>query len=132
MKNLREQLIRIRDRYANERSDYWTCHHDDCHIHRSLHLCGTAPCTCGLIHNLRVLPEGVAEILHPKYWDDWGRNEELWEPDDDGPYPYKQPEPISEEAVAEVMGHFGEPVLIEVPDYSDLIAEVFGIGGDAT
>lgn len=94
----------IRDRYAWKRK--LVNHHSDCEIYRAIEMYGFAVCTCGLIHDLRVLHWEMAERLFPKYAEHRSREDDCWIPNpapngysEEHPYPYIKPhrEPISKE-----------------------------------
>lgn len=68
---LKNYLTNIKDRYFRPviaRREGLLTHHGDCDVHRSLEVYGTAPCTCGLNHDLKCLDVGLIEKLNPKFW----------------------------------------------------------------
>ena len=69
----RETLLKIKDRYFRPViafPDGHLCHHASCSIHRSIDIYGTAACTCGFLHDLRVVKDTIRDKLHPTYWDE--------------------------------------------------------------
>jgi hypothetical protein len=53
---------RIKDRYASRGKKVW--HHGDCAIYRA----DSPHCSCGLIHDLKVLPE--PQLIFAEFWRD--------------------------------------------------------------
>lgn len=71
------QLQAIKDRYFRPviaRFEGLVTHHVDCDTYRSIDIYGYAPCTCGLLHDLRPLG-GIAEKLNPNYYKEYNRQE---------------------------------------------------------
>jgi len=65
------RLEQIRDRYFRPViafPDGHLCHHGDCSIHRAIDIYGTAACTCGFLHDLRILNESLKSKLHPNFY----------------------------------------------------------------
>lgn len=50
-------------------------HHADCNIYRSTDVYGTSPCTCGLLHDLQILPESVKLKLYPIFYYELGKQD---------------------------------------------------------
>lgn len=85
------RLNRIKDRYFRPVIAYpegHLTHHGDCSIHRAIDVYGTAACTCGFLHDLRILPESLTTKLYPKMYE-----ELVWE---DGPPAKPTPEERAE------------------------------------
>jgi len=67
------RLLRIKDRYFRPVIAFpegHLCHHGDCSIHRAIDIYGTAACTCGFLHDLRMVTESIKLKLHPQYYDE--------------------------------------------------------------
>ena len=78
IEKLKKTLLRLKDRYFRPVIAYpdgYLTHHGDCDIHRSLMIYGTAPCTCGFLHDLQALPGSIADKLYPERWHDLGKQE---------------------------------------------------------
>lgn len=72
------QLQAIKGRYFRpviSRFEGLVIHHGDCETYRATDVYGYAPCTCGLLHDLRPLGEGIAEKLNPNYYKDYRKQE---------------------------------------------------------
>lgn len=71
--NERAKLHRLKNRYFRPVISYEggiLCHHADCSIYRSIEHYGTAACTCGFLHDLRVLACGIRSKLWPIFYDE--------------------------------------------------------------
>ena len=77
----KRQLLALKQRYgAKTRTGLnLVNHHADCSIYRAKELYGLAPCTCGLLHDLEVLPLNVAQILYPSFVEEKLFSEVTWE-----------------------------------------------------
>lgn len=125
----KQRLFKIKERYFSQRlltkgPKGFLSHHGDCDIYRSMNVYGTAPCTCGLLHDLRHLPGDIAEKLRPNWHDELFKMDGMTKP--------TSPE---EQAECEKMLREAFPVTIspsqadwEVLEYQEweLIEEVFG------
>ena len=72
------QLKIIKDRYFRPviaRPEGLVVHHGDCETHRAIDIYCYAPCTCGLLHDLKPLDGKLAEKLNPNYFEDYKRQE---------------------------------------------------------
>lgn len=69
----KRKLEQIRDRYFRPViafPDGHLCHHADCSIHRAIEVYGTAACTCGFLHDLRIVNESLKSKLHPAFYEE--------------------------------------------------------------
>lgn len=135
--NIKVKLAAIRDRYYRKVSaGRGIFHHGDCEIYRSLNVWGSAPCMCGLIHDLTLLPDGLAMKLYPKFWDDKKRSDRVYDAvySNDGIFNVNYREPPlhathTPEALEKLLHSiFGGVKEIEVDDEAEwaLIESVFG------
>lgn len=61
----RQQLENIRDRYFRKViKGLSLCHHGDCETHRAIEFYKYAPCTCGLLHDMKVLPSSIVDKIY--------------------------------------------------------------------
>jgi hypothetical protein len=70
-KSLLNELYRRYFRKVIAFPDGTLTHHGDCATHRAfgvVYCC--APCTCGLLHDLRWLAGSLTAKIYPNYWDD--------------------------------------------------------------
>lgn len=76
MRNLEKEKLKleqIRDRYFRPVAVFpngHLCHHGNCSIYRSIDVYGTAACTCGFLHDLRILNEGIRAKAYYAFYDE--------------------------------------------------------------
>lgn len=83
----KRKLERIKERYFRPVIAYpegHLTHHGDCSIHRAIEVYGTAACTCGFLHDLKMVSESLKLKIHPQCYEEGCR--------EDGP-----PQPMSDE-----------------------------------
>jgi hypothetical protein len=111
----KSKLIKIKDRYFHP--DGRLCHHGDCKVYRSIEAHDTAPCTCGFLHDLRIVNENIKMKLHPTFYDELSLEDGL-------------PRILTEEEKEEIQKLFPflDEVVLEIDSCKDweLIEEVFG------
>lgn len=123
----KRKLLRLKERYFRAVQAFpegTLAHHGDCDIYRSPLVYGNQPCTCGLLHDLRHVPQILALKLHPALHD-----EELKMVPD-----YKPMDPEALEESRRLLKEvFGEPVGPSPQEWHELsgkewelIEEVFG------
>ena len=91
------RLLRLKDRYFRSVIAFpegHLTHHGDCSIHRAIDVYGTAACTCGFLHDLRIMPESITTKLYPKMYE-----EMIWE--DGPPVQLTEEERVEREAMME-------------------------------
>jgi hypothetical protein len=124
----KKRLLELKDRYFRPVIAFpegHLTHHGHCHVHRSLRMYGTAPCTCGFLHDLNSIPDSLALKLYPPF-----HEEQLWI----DPLPEK---PLSEEEMAKnvklLHEIFGPPIGSTSEEWYEICAsewamieEVFG------
>lgn len=79
----RDMLRRLCERYFRPVIAHPTgelTHHGDCDVYRAIEVYGTAPCTCGLLHDMLPLPEGFKMKLRPEYYEELGRKDDQSKP----------------------------------------------------
>jgi hypothetical protein len=130
---MRTRLEAIRDRYYRPNTKHPEgdlVHHGDCETHRSMEVYRYAPCTCGLLHDLKILGD-MALRLYPQMYEDEARQDAMIPG-----HRYWQG-PVTEEELKKcdefIKQHFGEPVSPSPEEWDQickrdwtLIEEVFG------
>lgn len=110
-----KQLKLIRDRYFRpviKNKDGLLVHHGDCNIYRSKKIYGFAPCTCGLLHDLKFFTEEFIEIIYPQYWDERVKSDMTYEDE-------KNHKPLNQDAVDAFFSIFGMYRVIEERNFED-------------
>lgn len=119
---LRQQRIleKIKNRYfhlnLDSPSDSGLSHHGDCSIYRSIRVYGSAACTCGFLHDLRLLNEDLKVIIHPDFYDELML--------EDGPPPTEIGEAI-QKTIHKFVPEYEE---IDSTPFIGIIKSVFGDG----
>jgi hypothetical protein len=74
------RLQAVRDRYFRPVIAFpegHLCHHGDCDTHRAMEIYKYAPCTCGLLHDLKMVESSIVNKIYPKYNEDYGRQDAM-------------------------------------------------------
>jgi len=129
----RMSLVAIRNRYFRPviaDQGGMVTHHGDCQIYRAQEVYGFASCTCGLIHDLRWLPEELSERVFPEFLNHRIKSDILWKKNEDDDW-YHEPKknPVTEESMQQVLANLGTgkmSVEINVNAVWTLIGDVFG------
>jgi hypothetical protein len=77
---MRARLIAIRERYYRPVIAYPEGplnHHGDCETHRAMDVYKYAPCTCGLLHDLKVISHDMAVKIFPPMEDDMAKQDAM-------------------------------------------------------
>lgn len=77
---MRLLLEQIRDRYFRpvmSQSAGRLCHHADCQTHRAMEVYKYALCTCGLLHDLRMLDGSLASKIYPDAGEEYAKQEAM-------------------------------------------------------
>lgn len=74
------RLEAIRDRYfrgtiAFPEGDL--CHHGDCNTHRAMEIYKYAPCSCGLLHDLKIIDDGIVDKIFPRWKADSAKHDAM-------------------------------------------------------
>lgn len=99
LQKLKERYFRPVEKYPNGHFN----HHGDCNIFQAIEVYGFAPCSCGLIHDLRWFPEELSTKVYPKFRKDRVRSESVWHDYDEATHQYVPPKPIPQEEVDKLM-----------------------------
>lgn len=133
--NTRLRLVTIRDRYFRPVIKYpegHLNHHGDCETFRAMEVYKYAPCTCGLLHDLRMLPGSIVSKIYPKRNEDYSRQEAMvpgsfyWMTLEEKARHHKEAKEFIKE-------HFGEPQKLSLVEWEqqtesdwNIIRDVFG------
>ena len=127
--NYQKQLETIRDRYFRPviaHPDGHLNHHGDCETHRAMDVYNYAPCTCGLLHDLKPLPGHLVQKLFPAFHEHLARQDAMvpgsfyWLPDDEKTVKQREVERL-------LVGHFGEAAVRRQPEPPDITGEDWSI-----
>lgn len=80
LQQARVRLEAIRDRYFRPVIAFPEgnlCHHGDCETHRAMEIYKYAPCTCGLLHDLKIIDGSIVKKIYPRHIEDYGRQEAM-------------------------------------------------------
>lgn len=116
------QLRAIKNRYFRPVIAYpdgYLTHHGDCEIHRAKEMYVFAPCTCGLLHDLRWLEWTLAEKIYPKFGDELMKSDMTWEQELEA----KARGPIPEEEMRKFFEAAGFKFNDEPPDFEQIKRE---------
>jgi len=89
LRGFKKRLLKIKARYGRKVYDenneftgkFKVGHHGDCRIYKA----ELPHCSCGLIHDLMIMPS-FADVIYPKYDDDWATSDRCsrdWTPPTD-------------------------------------------------
>ena len=77
---MRSRLEALRDRYfrsVDACPEGHLGHHGDCETHRAMDVYKYAPCTCGLLHDLKIISYDMAVKLFPKMEEDQAKQDAM-------------------------------------------------------
>lgn len=135
LNSIRFQLVGLRDRYFRpviKHPEGSLNHHADCETFRAMEIYKYAPCTCGLLHDLKTLPGSIVSKIYPNRNEDYSRQEAMVP----GSFYWMSPEEKTrhqQEAKKFIKEHFGEPQRLPPSEWEQqteadwtIIRDVFG------